>query len=50
MEVFREFTTLVTGEREKRANHHTLLSVVMPRPIAFVSTVSVNGVPNLAPF
>ncbi len=44
------FTTLVTAERERRDNFKTLLSSVMPRPIAFVSTLSANGVPNLAPF
>ena len=27
-----------------------LISAVVPRPIAFVSTVSASGVPNLAPF
>lgn len=50
MEAFEEFSTLVTSERENRANFHTMLSCVLPRPIAFVSTVSANGVPNLAPF
>lgn len=45
-----QFTTLVTAERDKRANFHTLLSCVMPRPIAFVSTISADGVRNLAPF
>jgi flavin reductase (DIM6/NTAB) family NADH-FMN oxidoreductase RutF len=44
------FTTLVTAEREKRDNFKTLLSCVMPRPIAFVSTLSADGIPNLAPF
>lgn len=44
------FTALVTAEREKRANFHTLLSCVLPRPIAFVSTQSADGIPNLAPF
>ncbi len=50
MKTFTEYQTIVTGEREPRANHHTLLSCVLPRPIAFVSTVSPEGVPNLAPF
>lgn len=44
------FQTLVTAERAKRDNFKTLLSAVLPRPIAFVSTVSADGVPNLAPF
>ncbi len=50
MEVFAEYTSLVVSEREGRANFHTLLSCVLPRPIAFVSTVSADGVCNLAPF
>lgn len=50
MQTHTNFTTLVCGEREKRANFHTLLSCVMPRPIAFVSTITPDGTPNLAPF
>jgi flavin reductase (DIM6/NTAB) family NADH-FMN oxidoreductase RutF len=30
--------------------HHTLLSLVAPRPIAFASTVDKDGRPNLSPF
>ncbi len=44
------FECLVVAHREQRANFHTLLSCVLPRPIAFVSTVSADGVNNLAPF
>lgn len=44
------FQTLVTAERQPRQNFHTLLSCVLPRPIAWVSTISASGVPNLAPF
>lgn len=50
MEPFKSFTPLIAAEREKRANLKTLLSCVMPRPIAFVSTLSRTGVANLAPF
>lgn len=50
MKVFAEFTSLVTADRKKRENFHTLLSCVLPRPIALVSTISADGVPNLAPF
>lgn len=50
MQPHTEFTTLVTAERERRDNFKTLLSCVMPRPIAFVSTISSSGIPNLAPF
>jgi flavin reductase (DIM6/NTAB) family NADH-FMN oxidoreductase RutF len=50
MEVYRNYTALVTADRERRANFHTMLSCVLPRPIAFVSTVSADGVANLAPY
>ena len=50
MKVYREYRALISAEREKRENFKTLLSVVMPRPIAFVSTVSLDGMANLAPF
>jgi len=50
MKPYKEFIPLVTAQREKRANFKTLLSCVMPRPIAFVSTISQSGVANLAPF
>jgi flavin reductase (DIM6/NTAB) family NADH-FMN oxidoreductase RutF len=32
------------------ANYRLLSGAVVPRPIAFVSTISLGGVPNLAPF
>ncbi len=50
MKPHESFTTLVTADREPRANFKTLLSSVLPRPIALVSTVSADGTPNLAPF
>jgi len=50
MRAHESFTCLVTGDRAPRANFHTLLSCVLPRPIAFVSTLSADGVHNLAPF
>jgi len=50
MKAHSSFSALVTAERERRDNFKTLLSSVMPRPIAFVSTISADGVPNLAPF
>jgi len=50
MKPHTEFTALVTADRDRRDNFRTLLSCVLPRPIAFVSTISANGVPNLAPF
>jgi len=50
MKAHSDFTALVTEDRERRANFKTLLSSVLPRPIAFVSTISADGVANLAPF
>lgn len=50
MQAYTQYRTLVAAERAKRDNFHTLLSCVLPRPIAFVSTISRNGVFNLAPF
>lgn len=44
------FETLITAERDRRDNFKTMLSCVVPRPIAWVSTVSAEGTPNLAPF
>jgi len=35
---------------ENRVLHHFLISVIVPRPIAFVSTVGANGRFNVAPF
>jgi len=50
MHAYSDFTALVAAQRERRDNFKTLLSCVLPRPIAFVSTLSSDGVPNLAPF
>ena len=50
MKTHTDFSALVPSERERRDNFKTLISCVLPRPIAFVSTVSSDGVPNLAPF
>ena len=50
MKAYDDYVPLVTADRERRANFKTLLSCVIPRPIAFVSTISESGVPNLAPF
>lgn len=50
MKRHESFHTLVSAARAKRDNFRTLLSAVVPRPIAFVSTISADGIPNLAPF
>jgi len=42
--------TLVPKEIEVPKLHHYLLGAVGPRPIAFASTIDINGNPNLSPF
>jgi len=42
--------TINPNEIEVPKLHHYLLGAVGPRPIAFASTISKNGVPNLSPF
>ena len=37
-------------EMSASAVYHTLVSAIVPRPIAWVSTVSSDGIANLAPF
>lgn len=43
-------TTYRLDEMPHRESYALLTQVVVPRPIAFVSTLSAAGVPNLAPF
>ncbi len=50
MKIYDDYAALVSSERERRDNFRTILSCVLPRPIAFVSTISKGGVHNLAPF
>ncbi len=38
------------SKQDLRANYKLLIGAVLPRPIAFVSTVDADGNPNLAPF
>ncbi|MFC1947207.1 flavin reductase family protein [Chloroflexota bacterium] len=38
------------NDENARGMHHVLMSIIAPRPIAWVSTVSKDGVYNLAPF
>ncbi|TVR90306.1 MAG: flavin reductase family protein [Saprospirales bacterium] len=42
--------TINPEETKTKDLHQFLLGIVAPRPIAFVSTVDENGVPNLAPY
>lgn len=46
----QDMITLATAEMEVPAPYHLLTSVVAPRPIAWVSTLSPDGKPNLAPY
>jgi len=42
--------SFVPAEMADPAPYHLLTSIVAPRPIAWVSTISANGIPNLAPY
>lgn len=42
--------SFVPAEMTDPAPYHLLTSIVAPRPIAWVSTISADGVPNLAPY
>lgn len=42
--------SFVPTEMADPAPYHLLTSIVAPRPIAWVSTISAAGVPNLAPY
>lgn len=45
-----EIHTIRPAEVSPREAHRLLSSIVAPRPIAWVSTLSPEGIPNLAPF
>ena len=42
--------TIDLGSRDRDANHKLLSSLVIPRPIAWVTSMSPSGQPNAAPF
>ena len=42
--------SLVPDEMEPRASYRLMTSIVVPRPIAWVSTINAEGIANLAPF
>jgi flavin reductase (DIM6/NTAB) family NADH-FMN oxidoreductase RutF len=42
--------SFVPAEMADPAPYHLLTSIVAPRPIAWVSTLSADGIPNLAPY
>lgn len=45
-----EYLTINPAEVQTKVLHGHLLSAVGPRPIGFISTISRDGTPNLAPF
>jgi flavin reductase (DIM6/NTAB) family NADH-FMN oxidoreductase RutF len=45
-----DFLTVTPGEIKTAQLHGYLLGATSPRPIAFASTISADGTPNLAPF
>ena len=45
-----EYLTVIPGTIPTRNLHGYLLGATSPRPIAFASTISADGTPNLAPF
>ena len=45
-----EMLSIKPGDMEGRDYYRLLTSLVVPRPIAWVSTVGADGTPNLAPF
>lgn len=44
------YLTITPGEIKTKFLHAYLLGAIAPRPIAFASTISPEGIPNLAPF
>lgn len=45
-----DLLSFVPAEMSDTAPYHLLTSIVAPRPIAWVSTISSAGLPNLAPY
>ncbi len=45
-----DFKEVIPGTIPTKILHQLLLGSIAPRPIAFVSTISADGIPNLAPF
>src|SRR5690606_16267313 len=48
--VTRAVTTIVPGDLDERAAYRLAMGVVVPRPIAWVTTLNESGSVNLAPF
>src|SRR5688572_17347334 len=47
---FQDFASIDISKTDQQSAYKLLIGCVVPRPIAFVSTVSSQGVGNLAPF
>lgn len=45
-----KFVSIVPDELERADAYRLMISVIVPRPIAWVSTVGADGTPNLAPY
>lgn len=45
-----DFITIDPAQNANQDNYKLIIGSIVPRPIAFVSTVSSDGLPNLAPF
>jgi flavin reductase (DIM6/NTAB) family NADH-FMN oxidoreductase RutF len=43
-------TKVIPANLSKRDSHELLMSAILPRPIAFVSTIGKDGIFNVAPF
>ncbi len=50
MQTYDHYSTSDASDWDGKQCYRTLISCVQPRPIAFVSTISSEGVANLAPF
>jgi flavin reductase (DIM6/NTAB) family NADH-FMN oxidoreductase RutF len=48
--ILSKFMTIDPAQNSNQDNYKLLIGSIVPRPIAFVSTLSKDGVPNLAPF
>jgi flavin reductase (DIM6/NTAB) family NADH-FMN oxidoreductase RutF len=45
-----DFVSFASGELSQDDAYNVLVAAISPRPIALVSTLSTEGIPNLAPF
>lgn len=43
-------TLLLPAEQSPRRNYHTMIALLVPRPIAWISSLGADGTVNLAPF